>query len=160
MPEIYQKCDAVDGLADGLIDDPRRCGFDPAADIPRCSSATGTGACLTDAQVDAFRGVYGDVTTSKGTRIAPGFPVGGEAPVPSALGKSGWLPSIISEEGPPISARFAESFFKDMATPGSPIDWRQFDPKRDMDKLTTIAALLNSRRIRISSASARAAERY
>ena len=94
--------------------------------------------------MNAFRGVYGDVTSSKGTRIAPGFPVGGEAPVPSALGKSGWLPWIISEEGPPISARFAESFFKDMATPGSPIDWRQFDPKRDMDKLTTIAALLNA----------------
>src|SRR5262249_38747651 len=27
---VYKKCDAVDGLEDGLIDDPRRCPFDPA----------------------------------------------------------------------------------------------------------------------------------
>jgi feruloyl esterase len=142
--KVYEKCDAADGLADGLIDDPRQCRFDPAADIPRCTSSTASAVCLTEAQAASLRGVYGDVTTSKGTKIAPGFPVGGEALVPALGGKSGWLPWIISEDGPPISLRFTESFFKEMATPGSPIDWRQFDPERDMDKLSTIAALLNA----------------
>src|ERR1043165_5617866 len=33
------KCDALDGLVDGLIDDPRRCDFDPAADVPGLSRA-------------------------------------------------------------------------------------------------------------------------
>jgi feruloyl esterase len=142
--KVYEKCDAVDGLADGLIDDPRRCSFDPGTDVPRCASSAEATACLTEAQAASLRAVYGDVTTSKGTKLAPGFPVGGEAIVPSSLGRSGWLPWIISEEGPPISLRFTESFFKEMATPGSPIDWRQFDPERDMEKLTTIAALLNA----------------
>ncbi|HEX2444983.1 MAG TPA: tannase/feruloyl esterase family alpha/beta hydrolase [Vicinamibacterales bacterium] len=142
--KVYEKCDALDGLADGLIDDPRRCSFDPGTDIARCASSGDTAACLTEAQAASLRAVYGDVITSKGTKIASGFPVGGEALVPSALGRSGWLPWIISEDGPPISLRFAESFFREMATPGSPIDWRQFDPERDMDKLTTIATLLNA----------------
>ncbi len=32
---VYKKCDSVDGLEDGLIDDPRRCAFDPARDLPQ-----------------------------------------------------------------------------------------------------------------------------
>ena len=30
------KCDEVDGLKDGIIDDPRTCSFDPARDVPAC----------------------------------------------------------------------------------------------------------------------------
>ena len=29
---LYGKCDARDGVADGLIDDPRACGFNPVRD--------------------------------------------------------------------------------------------------------------------------------
>jgi Tannase and feruloyl esterase len=32
-----------------------------------------------------------------------------------------------------------------MVTPGSPIDWRQFDPDRDMEKLNTIGTLLDAK---------------
>ena len=35
------KCDAIDGLKDGLIDDPRKCNFDPARDVPACSAGCG-----------------------------------------------------------------------------------------------------------------------
>jgi feruloyl esterase len=34
--KVMAKCDAIDGLKDGLIDDPRKCNFDPAA---TCRSA-------------------------------------------------------------------------------------------------------------------------
>ena len=34
------KCDEVDGLKDGLIDDPRQCRFDPARDVPACQAGT------------------------------------------------------------------------------------------------------------------------
>src|SRR6202521_579611 len=33
---VYAKCDRLDGLADGLIDDPRKCTFQPDADLPKC----------------------------------------------------------------------------------------------------------------------------
>ncbi len=32
--KVMEKCDAIDGLKDGLIDDPRKCSFDPARDVP------------------------------------------------------------------------------------------------------------------------------
>ncbi len=39
-----QQCDAVDGLRDGLIDDPRQCKFDVARDVPSCAAgARGVG---------------------------------------------------------------------------------------------------------------------
>ena len=142
--KVYEKCDAADGLADGLIADPRRCGFDPASDVPRCTAATDTDACLTDAQLTALRAVYGGVT-SKGASVFPGFPVGAEAMVPSGSGRRpGWHPWIIAEGQPTVALQFSESFFKEMATPGSPIDWRQFDADRDLDKLAAISSLLNA----------------
>src|SRR6185503_10924840 len=33
---VYAVCDEKDGLKDGLIDDPRRCGFQPGRDLPKC----------------------------------------------------------------------------------------------------------------------------
>ena len=39
--KVMDKCDAVDGLKDGLIDDPRACRFDAARDVPACSAGVG-----------------------------------------------------------------------------------------------------------------------
>jgi feruloyl esterase len=36
--KVMDKCDAIDGLKDGLIDDPRKCRFDPLRDVPACSA--------------------------------------------------------------------------------------------------------------------------
>ncbi|MBI4477984.1 MAG: tannase/feruloyl esterase family alpha/beta hydrolase, partial [Acidobacteria bacterium] len=142
--KVYAKCDAADGLEDGLIDDPRRCSFDVANDVPRCAPGVDNDACLTDTQAKALRAVYGDLT-SKGAKIFPGFPVGAEALVPTPFGRrSGWQPWIVSEGQPTIALQFAESFFKEMATPGAPIAWRQFDLDRDLEKLTPIGTLLNA----------------
>src|ERR1700733_684530 len=45
--KVMTKCDAIDGLKDGLIDDPRKCNFDPARDVPACSTGTNGDNCLT-----------------------------------------------------------------------------------------------------------------
>jgi hypothetical protein len=143
--KVYQKCDAADGLVDGLLEDPRRCTFDIAADVPRCSPGGETDACLTESQVKALSTVYSGVT-AQGTTVFPGFPVGAEALVPTSQGRrSGWQPWIISEGQQTIALQFAESFFKEMVTPGTPIDWRQFDIERDGDRLARIATLLNAK---------------
>jgi feruloyl esterase len=78
---VMNKCDAVDGLKDGLIDDPRACRFDPARDVPSCSAGGSAGLdgadCLTPAQASTLTKIYGGVV-SKGQPFFPGFMPGSE----------------------------------------------------------------------------------
>jgi feruloyl esterase len=61
-PAIHQAaldaCDALDGVKDGVIDQPDRCAFDPAT--LRCEGADAP-TCLTPAQVETARAMYGPV---------------------------------------------------------------------------------------------------
>lgn len=63
---VVAKCDLHDGIADGLIGDPRACAFDPAE--MRCTSILSR-QCLTEKQIDAARKIYAGATTSKGEPI-------------------------------------------------------------------------------------------
>jgi feruloyl esterase len=85
-------CDALDGVADGLISDPLRCQFDPA--IIQCTGAD-TPTCLTTAQVAAARKLYSDIKDPKtGQLLFPGYEPGSElqwvntATTPRPLGMS------------------------------------------------------------------------
>src|SRR6185503_10016453 len=49
-------CDAIDGVTDGLINDPRNCRFDPGS--IECSSSRQTPDCLSHAQTEAVRRIY------------------------------------------------------------------------------------------------------
>ena len=151
----YRKCDAVDGVSDGIIADPRACGFDPDRDIPRCATGAQAGACLTDPEIAAVKAVFSDLSVT-GQRRFPGFPVGPEgfAPAPGGT-RSGWDPWIIRAGAPTISFSFMESFFTHMATPGRELDWRTFDPQRDAPKLDAIAALLDATDTNLSAFRAR-----
>jgi hypothetical protein len=82
---VMAKCDAIDGLADGLIDDPRDCAFDPARDVPSCAAGSDSAACLTPGQASTFAKIY-DGVTSRGKPLFPGFMLGSEALVPGPSG--------------------------------------------------------------------------
>ena len=70
-------CDGADGLADGVLEDPRRCKFDPA--VLQCALNQTPGACLTPAQVEAARRVYrGLKDPNTGAQLYPGLAVGSE----------------------------------------------------------------------------------
>lgn len=109
---VYAKCDGADGLEDGLIDDPRRCDFSPARDLPKCRAGEDNPGCLTAAQLQAIERIYSPVT-SNGKELMPGWPVSAEAIPPG--GRSGWSEWILKDDGPTIGYSFADSFFKHMA---------------------------------------------
>src|SRR4029453_2719769 len=46
-------CDALDGVVDGVIDDPLSCPFEPASLL--CTVGQDPNTCLTAAQVDAWK---------------------------------------------------------------------------------------------------------
>jgi len=73
-------CDALDGVTDGIIADPRRCSIDPVRF--QCSDTNRTD-CLSPLQVAAARHIYAGATEPDGTRLMPGQVRGTEL---------GWVP--------------------------------------------------------------------
>ena len=140
---IYGQCDAKDGLKDGVIDDPRRCGFLPSRDLPKCAIGAGGGDCFTPAEIGTLDKIYGDVMGG-GQRLFPGWPVGAEAAGPDS--RSGWVPWIVPAEGRSISATFAESFFRYMAFPEKDpkFDLAKFDFNKDPARMAWIHEILDA----------------
>ena len=97
---VMAKCDDIDGLKDGLIDDPRKCDFDPVADVPVCKEGEDTADCLTPTQAAAIAKVY-QGPVSNGKNIFPGFMPGSETVMPGMFGgpkQSGWMNLIVSTQ--------------------------------------------------------------
>ncbi len=59
-------CDAADGVADGVINDPRKCDYDPAQSI--CLPGENPAQCLTPQEANAMRKVWDGPTDAKGKR--------------------------------------------------------------------------------------------
>lgn len=73
---VMAECDQLDGLKDGLIDDPRRCTFEPESLL--CAD-DGGGACLTPPQVASLKAIYRGPGRDLGDVEHDGFSPGGEA---------------------------------------------------------------------------------
>jgi feruloyl esterase len=128
------QCDRLDGLADGLLGDPRQCRFDPT--VLRCTAGE-TNACLTDPQIAAFRAISRGPQTPDGKQIYFGFPPGGEA----APGSAGWDLWIFGmSPGASIQSAFGTNFAKYMT--GAPEGWTlaDFNFGDDFDRLEAATA--------------------
>jgi feruloyl esterase len=99
--KVMARCDAIDGLKDGLIDDPRKCDFDAHRDVPACPAGTDAAECLTAEQADAVMKVYGG-PRGAGKPLFPGYMPGSEALVPGGPGgnppASAWLNLIVPSQ--------------------------------------------------------------
>jgi feruloyl esterase len=92
---VLEACDALDGVKDGVLEDPTRCKFDPK--VLECKGADGPG-CLTAPQVEAARKIYTPTTNPRTKQqifpaLEPGSELGWEAragPQPSPSAISHW----------------------------------------------------------------------
>jgi feruloyl esterase len=128
---VLEKCDAIDGVKDGLIENPAQCHFDPK--ILQCKGDD-TAQCLTKSQVAAATIIMAPAKNrSTGTLIFPGFEPGNEL---------GWGQLL---KGPdPYDTALDD--FKYVIFGNPDWDWRTFDLERDVtfaDKVTqaTIGAV-------------------
>lgn len=82
---VLARCDALDGAADGLVQDVTACqaAFSLERDVPTCSGAR-DGSCLTAAQKSGIAKLFAGASTSKGDKIYSSFPYD------SGLGTTGW----------------------------------------------------------------------
>ena len=125
------------GDADGLVDDPRRCAFAPAA--LQCKGADAPD-CLTGAETAVLQKWYAGPTDRRGVQLYPGgLPLGSEANWPlweTGLGKL-----------PPILPLFGQEFLRYMAfepDAGPRYKIADFDFDRDPARMAAMAEVYNS----------------
>jgi feruloyl esterase len=125
---VVDACDGLDGLKDGLIDDPRRCHFDPAKLACKTGSPGGTddSACLTALQVETVKKMYDGLKSPRtGEQIVTGWPRGsesfGDSPIQS------WRTYVMDPAEP-----MRVGFFKYFLFHDPNWDWRTIDWERDL----------------------------
>jgi feruloyl esterase len=120
---VLEQCDAADGVADGVLADPRTCNFEPQT--LACQSAA-TSACLSPAKAHALELIYqGPRNPRTGVQIYPGLEPGGEAPQPR---NPGW--AMIMDGKQPFNIDTA--LIGGMLFRNPQWDWRTFDFDRDV----------------------------
>ncbi len=79
---VVAACDKLDGVSDGVLNDPRQCHFDPVT--IQCKAGEDTDKCLTAPQADALKKIYAGPHDAHGHEVFPGFLPGSED------GPGGW----------------------------------------------------------------------
>jgi len=86
MDALMNRCDAKDGVADGMISDPLGCDFDPA--VLSCKSGQ-SDACIAPEKIAAIKKAFAGPKNAYGTQVYPGFLY--DAGIASKGGVSGLL---------------------------------------------------------------------
>jgi feruloyl esterase len=78
--KVLEKCDALDGITDGVIDDPLTCDFRPERDLVglHCAGDRNADGCFTELQLKNIRDIYRGPYDSKGVPIVKGMALGSE----------------------------------------------------------------------------------
>jgi len=121
---VLAACDAKDGVADGILTDPRTCDWDPAELECGAPPAASGGACLSPKQVETVREVYSGVRMRDGRYAAMPLMRGGE---------SDWAARMIGTPNQPrgLNAILGAPFMAYIAVGDRDYDFMTFDPERD-----------------------------
>ena len=109
--KVTEKCDAMDGVRDGTLENPEACTF-KLVSLPACANDVATDGCVTRAQ----RAALTTFTTplNAGTLRYPGWPFGDEA---DPEGWATWITGPVANmiemtAAPTLQAVFGTQFFK------------------------------------------------
>lgn len=113
---VLAACDTLDGVKDGILEDPHQCRFDPSSLL--CNNGNG-GNCLTAPQLEAVKRTYAPQRLANGEIVFPGKTPGSER-------EMGW--NVLNSKSPPT---IAPGTFQ-LTYQDPDWDWRTFDPERDV----------------------------
>lgn len=126
---VLAACDAIDGVTDGLLTDPRQCHFDPRTIL--CSTAE-RDDCLTGRQIEAVKMGYAPAIRATGELIYPGLVPGGE---------TGW--NMLTGTKPEPGS-IDVGMFRFVAHQDPTWDWRTFDLDRDTSLIDEKAGFIDA----------------
>jgi feruloyl esterase len=121
---VNAACDAKDGVSDGILNDPRQCGFDPAT--LACKGAE-TDNCLMPGQVTSLKEIYAAKKLKSGKTVFPGYLPGAEA------AKGSWDTWLLGKQS--LLVFFSTGYFSDFVHERA--DWKL--SSFDFDKDYTLA---------------------
>lgn len=139
--EVLKQCDRLDGVADGIIGDPRQCKFD-FSKLPVCPDGKAGSGCFTKQQLAAVKAVYEPLIVN-GKVIYPGFPFGGEA-------ESGswdmWIAGTSSEipDAPSLHYMFSTNIFKYLVFNDSTWDYSKYNFKNFYSQTSYASSYLDA----------------
>ena len=135
---VVAACDGHDGVTDGVIDDPRKCTYDPAP--LTCQAGQDPSTCLTDKQVAAVRKIWDGPRNSKGERVYAPYVRGAES------GNGAWERYVTgdrSRDGRHFL--LADGFLKYVVFQDLRYDFRRFDFDTDLPAaLQKIAPMIDA----------------
>jgi hypothetical protein len=115
---VNAACDELDGVKDGILNDPRQCKFDPAT--IQCKGEE-SDKCLTAPQVEALKKLYAGPHDSQGHLVFPGYVPGAEE------GEGGWGVWITGPApAKSLMAFFGNGFFGSMVYEKADWDYKTF----------------------------------
>jgi tannase/feruloyl esterase len=129
---VLDKCDAKDGIKDGVVDDPLKCDFNPEVDLASkmCPGDKNAETCFTRAQLQTVKSLYEGPRDSKGTLVLKGLAYGSEFAWPINIipyGGNNFFPSHMGYEVDHVNFLFYEN---DPGVP--PADFK--NPEARLDK--------------------------
>ncbi len=116
---VNAACDKLDGVTDGILNDPRQCRFDPAT--IQCEPGQDNDKCLTPPQVAALKTIYRGLRGSGDRLLFPGFLPGAED------GGGGWTTWVTGPApGRSLEAAFTFNYFSYMVYNNKDWDVKSF----------------------------------
>ncbi|CAM3077210.1 Tannase and feruloyl esterase [Brevundimonas diminuta] len=136
--KALRDCDGLDGVADGIVVDPRRCTVD-LADL-RCRPGEEAATCLTDRKISALSGMrQGARRADTGETIYPAWPVGSEYVEGQGLAE-GWDVYWANPRKPDEPQRI--DYFRRWSLNDPEWNWWSFDWSTGVDRIRAAMAPL------------------